>query len=79
MEIKKQLSKIYYGWPVPLRVALDNIFNPPPHLNSQSGREKIVSDVFGTLPLEVVIETGTFRGGSTGFFASTFGIPVYSV
>jgi len=38
-----------------------------------------VSDVFGTLPLEVVIETGTFRGGSTGFFASTFGIPVYSV
>lgn len=79
MEIKKQLSKIYYGWPVPLRVALDNIFNPPPYLNSQWGREKIVRDIFGALPLEVAIETGTFRGGSTGFFASTFGIPVYSV
>jgi len=77
--MKKILSDLYNQLPVPVRVFFDSVFNPPPHLNRQKGREKIVIDIFRNVPVEVVVETGSFRGGSTEFFAKTFKLPVHSV
>jgi len=55
------------------------LVNVPGHLNNQRGRELIVREVLSTLDVDAIVETGTFRGGSTRFFASQFNLPVYSV
>lgn len=47
--------------------------------NDQDGRLAIVHDLFRTLDIDAIIETGTFRGGTTGFLATTFQRPVHTV
>lgn len=47
-------------------------------MNGQAGRLRICRDVLTTLSPTAIVETGTFRGTTTEFFAQ-FSIPVYSV
>jgi predicted O-methyltransferase YrrM len=47
-------------------------------MNGQAGRMQICRDIIAALPPKAIVETGTFRGTTTEFFAS-FGLPVYSV
>src|SRR5437870_898363 len=47
-------------------------------LNSQSFRQRIYSDIMSRLEFKAIVETGTFRGTTTEFFAKS-GLPVYSV
>ncbi|MCZ8379270.1 hypothetical protein O6P37_10380 [Mycobacterium sp. CPCC 205372] len=47
-------------------------------LNGQEGRRRICTDVIEALAARVIVETGTFRGNTTEWFA-TFGVPVHSV
>ncbi|HEX9466335.1 MAG TPA: hypothetical protein VGB82_27370 [Alphaproteobacteria bacterium] len=53
---------------------------PPDHsaaLNCQAVRQRVVESIFATAPIRCVIETGTYTGTSTAFFAK-FGVPVHS-
>jgi hypothetical protein len=47
-------------------------------LNGQSFRQRIYSDIISRINFEAIVETGTFRGTTTEFFAKS-GLPVYSV
>lgn len=47
-------------------------------MNGQAGRLRICRDIMNTLSPAAIVETGTFRGTTTEFFAQ-FAIPVYSV
>ena len=47
-------------------------------MNGQAGRLRICRDILTTLSPTAIVETGTFRGTTTEFFAQ-FAIPVYSV
>jgi hypothetical protein len=47
-------------------------------MNGQAGRVRICRDVWTTLSPAAIVETGTFRGTTTEFFAE-LGVPVYSV
>jgi predicted O-methyltransferase YrrM len=48
-------------------------------LNGQTHRQRIVRDLARVIMFERVIETGTFRGTSTEFFAHVTGAPVSTV
>src|SRR5258708_9248531 len=53
---------------------------PPDHsaaLNCQAVSQRVVESIFATAPIRCVIETGTYTGTSTAFFAK-FGVPVHS-
>lgn len=52
--------------------------NPAVPLNGQAGRRAIVERIVSDCAIEQFIETGTFRGGTTRWFAQ-FGSPVYTV
>jgi len=47
-------------------------------MNGQAGRLRICRDIMAALSPAAIVETGTFRGTTTEFFAE-FAIPVYSV
>jgi glycosyltransferase involved in cell wall biosynthesis len=47
-------------------------------LNGQAGRAALCRQIFAALAPAAIVETGTFRGTSTEFFAEV-GVPVYSV
>lgn len=47
-------------------------------MNGQTGRQAIVREVVQTCGIEQIVETGTYRGATTEWFAA-FGLPVHSV
>lgn len=47
-------------------------------MNGQAGRQRMCREILTALPPTAIVETGTFRGTTTEFFAQ-FGVPVYSV
>ncbi|MEZ6131829.1 MAG: hypothetical protein R3C59_24480 [Planctomycetaceae bacterium] len=47
-------------------------------MNGQHRRKAVVADLFARLRFNCVIETGTYLGATTGYFATEFGVPVYS-
>ncbi len=47
--------------------------------NGQLARQEMVKELFRTFALEVVVETGTFRGTSTEFFRNLTDAPIYTV
>jgi hypothetical protein len=47
-------------------------------MNGQSGRKEMIQDLFRLIPFVSAVETGTYMGQTTGYLASSFGIPVYS-
>jgi hypothetical protein len=47
-------------------------------MNGQEYRRRIFADLVKRCPPAAIVETGTFRGSTTEYFA-TFGAPVYSV
>ncbi len=48
-------------------------------LNGQSQRQQLVRDLYQAIPFTATIETGSFRGHTTSFFAAVSGKPVHSV
>jgi len=60
-----------------LRPSLADAWDGP--LNGQQRRREIVREIAAALAVDRVIETGTYRGTSTAFFADVFGAPVDSV
>ena len=48
-------------------------------LNGQERRRAIVRSLARVMDVDVVIETGTYRGTSTEFFSAVFGVPVETV
>jgi hypothetical protein len=46
-------------------------------MNGQTGRVELCRQIFAELPPVAIVETGTFRGTTTEFFAE-FGVPVYT-
>jgi predicted O-methyltransferase YrrM len=54
------------------------LVEPAAPLNGQGGRRAIVERIVRDCAIQQFIETGTFRGGTTRWFAQ-FGIPVYTV
>jgi hypothetical protein len=48
-------------------------------MNGQAGRRAIVRDLLEALDVDLIAETGTFRGTTTEFFAHVSGKPVHSV
>jgi len=57
----------------PVYVARDDV-----GLNGQRVRKQIFTRLGHALPFEVVIETGTWMGDTTGYLAETLRLPVYS-
>jgi predicted O-methyltransferase YrrM len=49
-----------------------------PALNNQIGRTAIMEGIIRTCGIEQIVETGTYRGASTAWFAE-FGVPVHTV
>ena len=48
-------------------------------LNGQSHRQRMVETFIRELPLETIVETGTYRGTTTAFLASLTSVPIYTV
>lgn len=48
-------------------------------MNGQRGRQELVRELFRTLPFELVVETGCYRGNTTEFLWYMSGVPTYSV
>ena len=48
-------------------------------LNGQEGRRRMVEQIFDTIPLGTIVETGTFRGSSAEYFADRIGASVFTV
>lgn len=48
-------------------------------MNGQAFRQDIVREIVRLVPVEAVVETGTFRGTTTEFLAYLTGSPVYTV
>lgn len=48
-------------------------------LNGQEGRQRMVRDLARTVKFDEVVETGSFRGNSTEFFAYVTGLPVHTI
>jgi hypothetical protein len=48
-------------------------------MNGQEARRRIVAQIFEKVPIEAIVETGTFRGSSAEYFADRFGVPVRTV
>ena len=48
-------------------------------LNGQHHRRRMVEEIIGNLPLERIVETGTFRATTTTLFASSTRIPIDTV
>jgi predicted O-methyltransferase YrrM len=48
-------------------------------LNGQAERRAIVRELARAVPVDLVAETGTFRGTSTEFFSAVFGVPIHTV
>lgn len=48
-------------------------------LNGQAGRQGILRDLARTVAFDEVVETGTYRGNSTEFFAHVLGVPIHTV
>ncbi|MCP5424693.1 MAG: hypothetical protein H6970_06445 [Gammaproteobacteria bacterium] len=48
-------------------------------LNGQEKRQALVAKLFKELPIKAVIETGTFRGTTTEYFAKLTQVPIYTV
>jgi hypothetical protein len=47
-------------------------------LNGQSFRQRVYAEIMSRINFKAIVETGTFRGTTTEFFAKS-GLPVYSV
>lgn len=47
-------------------------------LNGQNFRQLVYSEIMATIPFQAIIETGTFRGTTTEYFAASK-LPVYTV
>jgi hypothetical protein len=47
-------------------------------LNGQSFRQRVYADIMSRIDFKAIVETGTFRGTTTEFFAKS-GLPVHSV
>lgn len=48
-------------------------------LNGQRHRQQLVRKLYRAVPFSATVETGSFRGHSTAFFAAVSGKPVHSV
>lgn len=48
-------------------------------LNGQVGRQQILRDLARAVAFDEVVETGTYRGNSTEFFAHVLGVPIHTV
>lgn len=59
------------------RPSLSSAWGGP--LNGQTHRRAIVREIARTYPIDQVVETGTFRGTSTEFFAAVFGVPILTI
>src|SRR5690242_14042837 len=47
-------------------------------MNGQAGRVKLCRDLLASMQPAAIVETGTYRGTTTKFFAE-FGVPVHTV
>jgi hypothetical protein len=59
-----------------LRPNLGEVWGGP--FNGQWNRQRIVTDLIRTFQPSAIVETGTFRGASTLFFALNSQVPIYS-
>jgi hypothetical protein len=48
-------------------------------MNGQLKRQQLVRDLFAAICFDEVVETGTFRGGTTAWLHEISGLPVFSV
>ena len=48
-------------------------------LNGQTVRQKAYKDIIGRISFRAIVETGTYRGTTSDYFATTSGLPVYTV
>ena len=62
----------YYRYPK----KREGCFGP---MNGQKHRQRIVEKFLRQLPLDAIVETGTYCGTTTAYFASFVDIPIYTV
>jgi hypothetical protein len=48
-------------------------------MNGQEERRRIVKQIFDTIHVDAIVETGTYRGSSAMYFTKRFHVPVYTV
>jgi hypothetical protein len=86
--VRRQISKVYapavdkLPWQLAYRIdwarpTLRDGWGGP--LNGQVERRRIARDLFRSIPFGSIIETGSFRGITTEFFALTTGLPVKTI
>jgi predicted O-methyltransferase YrrM len=86
-KVRKVISGAFKG---PRQIVTDRLFpkffagldhrgsRAVPALNNQVGRKAIMEGIIKTCGIELIVETGTYRGASTAWFAE-FGLPVHTV
>lgn len=75
--IKSILGDTLMGWLDFLRhPSMKPVFGGGP-FNGQKYRQRILFDLLYFFPIKAIVETGTFRGTTTAFFAGT-ALPVYT-
>lgn len=83
--VARRVAKLFYRrLPTIFAAALDFYLRPQLKrpwggpFNGQRIRQKIVEDILSLIDFDCVIETGTFRGSTTLFFASKFDGPIFT-
>lgn len=83
--VREKLGKAVEALPADLAAAIEFHSNSRAHfypwgsaMNGQTARLEVCRRILTELPLEVVLETGTYRGVTTEWLA-TFGKPVHSI
>ena len=68
-----------------LETAIDSLLAVPTDFhstqtgfNGQVGRKQIFNDLLSTLKFELIIETGTYIGMTTGYMSQASGLPIHS-
>jgi hypothetical protein len=85
--VEKVYRRLALKLPAALAAAIDWHFFPNPArpykelgpFNGQRGRIRIFTRIVDCLPIEIIIETGTFRGTTTLFLRHASGLPVHTV
>jgi hypothetical protein len=84
LELKRRLDKLELGVRC-LEAAMDGFIVNPKYVpgeeasfNGQRHRKRIFAEVMAALPVDAIVETGTWLGDTTGYMAETARRPVYS-
>jgi predicted O-methyltransferase YrrM len=74
LPVVNEASNIQFAW---RKVSTPIGIDPP--LNGQKRRRECISAIMAAVQPDEIVETGTYRGSTTEYFAKEYGLPVHTI